>query len=140
VTHPPKGDLLQMTVFFLSNSKNEAKKLLLRVLDMIVPKNKITLINDANELEHHLRQQVYENLIAVLFPSDKSELMNIISLNNLLTDIPIILVLPDRETNTIAMGHKLRARFITYADSDFLDVTAVMMKMKNKMETEESYQ
>jgi hypothetical protein len=128
-----------MTVFFLSGSKNEAKKVLLRVLDMIVPKNKITLIKDASELEYHLRHQFHDNLIAVLLPANKNELTDLISLKNIFGDIPIILILPDRDNNTIALGHKLRPRFMTYADSDFLDVATVMMKMKGKMEAEGSH-
>ncbi len=134
-----KGASLKMTLFCLSNSKNEAKNLLLRVLYMIVPKNKITLINDIGELENHLRQQLHENSIAVLLPADKSELTAIIALKNIFGDIPIILVMPDRENSTISLGYKLRPRFIAYADSDFLDVAAVLMKMKNNMEGEEGH-
>jgi len=128
-----------MTVFFLSNSKNEAKNLLLRVLYMVVPKNKITLIKDVVDLEYHLRQQLDNNSIAVLLPANRIELTAIIALKNIFGDIPIILIMPDRENNTISLGYKLRPRFITYADSDFLDVAAVLMKMKNKMEGEEGH-
>ena len=128
-----------MTVFFLSDSKNEAKNLLLRVLHMIVPKNKITLIKDVAELEYNLRQQLHNNPIAVLLPASKSELTAIIALKNLFGDIPIILIIPDRQNTTISLGYKLRPRFITYADSDFLDVAAVLMKMKNNMEGEEGH-
>ncbi len=128
-----------MTVFFLSDSKNESRNMLLRVLHMIVPKNKIALINDVGELEYCLRQELQDNPIAVLLPAGKSELIDIIALKNLFGDMPIILVMPDRQSNTISLGYKLRPRFITYADSDFLDVAAVLMKMKNKMEGEEDH-
>lgn len=123
-----------MNVFFLSGSKNEARKLLLRVLSIIIPSNRITVIKDTDELEYHLRQRLHENLIAVLLPAGKNELTALLSLKNLLGDIPIILVLPDRENDTVALGYKLHPRFITYSDSDFLDVATVMTKMKTKME------
>jgi hypothetical protein len=135
-THIDKGAAPSMTVFFLSNAKNKAKKLLLRVLAIIVPQNKITIIKNTDELEYHLRQQFQDTLIAVLLPADKNELTDILSLQKLLGDIPLILILPDRENNTIAMGYKLHPRFITYADSDFLDVATVVMKMKTKMEAD----
>ena len=128
-----------MTVLFLSDSKNEAKNLLLRVLYMIVPKNKITLINDVGELEYHLRQQLHDNSIAVLLPANISEMTAIIALKGIFGDMPIILIMPDRQNNTISLGYKLRPRFITYADSDFLDVAAVLMKMTNNMEGEEGH-
>jgi len=104
---------------------------------MIVPKDKITMIKNAGELEHHLRKQLCDNIIALLVPANRSELADIITLKTILGDIPIILIMPDRENNTISLGYKLRPRFITYADGDFLDVAAVLMKMKNKMEGKE---
>lgn len=128
-----------MTIFFHVGSNKVAKKTLLRVLKIIVPRHNIIIIKDSAVLEHHLRRQLNDNLMAVLFPADKNQLAHIISLQKLFADIPIILVLPDRESDTIALGYKLRARFITYADSDFLDVAAVMMKIKDKMKPEESY-
>lgn len=128
-----------MTVFFLSDSKNEARKPLLKVLDIIVSKNKITVFEDANELEDRLRLPLSDKLMAVLLPADVGELTHIISLKALFSDMPIILILPDRGKNTVAMGYKLRPRFITYADSDFLDVAAVLMKLKSKMEAGEDY-
>ncbi|MDP3029372.1 MAG: hypothetical protein Q8O04_07735 [Deltaproteobacteria bacterium] len=36
---------------------------------------------------------------------------------------------PDQEKDTIAKGHSPRPRFVTYADSDFLDVAAALGKI-----------
>lgn len=128
-----------MTVFFLADPKSKAKKLLLRVLDMIVPQDKVTMIEDIKELESQLRRQLYDDLMVMLLPADESELTRIIALQELFGDMPIILILPDREKETTALGYKLRPRFITYADSNFLDVATVLMKMKNKMETRKDF-
>lgn len=125
-----------MTVFFLADPKNKAKKLLLRVLDVIVPQDKITLIENIKELESQLRRQLYDDLMVMLLPADENELSRIIELKELFGDMPIILILPNREKETTALGYKLRPRFITYADSNFLDVATVLMKMKDKMETQ----
>jgi hypothetical protein len=128
-----------MTVFFLSSSKNEARKLLSRILDIIVSPKNIIIIKDSSELEYHLRHRSDNNIVALLQLKNKNELTDIFLLKNLLGNIPIILVLPDRENNTIALGYKLCPRFIAYADSDFLDVASVMIKIKNKIDAEESY-
>lgn len=128
-----------MNVFFLADPKNKAKKLLLRVLDMIVPQDKITMVEDVIELESQLRRQLYDDLIVMLLPADESDLSRIIGLKELFGDMPIILILPDREKETIALGYKLRPRFITYTESNFLDVATVLMKMKNKMETRKDF-
>ncbi|NVM57217.1 MAG: hypothetical protein HWN51_03755 [Desulfobacterales bacterium] len=67
--------------------------------------------------------------IAVLLAASREELSDILSIRDLLTDIRVILVLPDRDDDTIAKGHTLRPRFFTYADSDFVEIAAVLSKM-----------
>jgi hypothetical protein len=44
----------------------------------------------------------------------------------------IILVLPDRDDETVAMGHRLRPRMVSYNDGDYLDVAAVLIRMNEK--------
>ncbi|MCD6199973.1 MAG: hypothetical protein J7K15_15635, partial [Deltaproteobacteria bacterium] len=51
------------------------------------------------------------------------------SVRDLIWDLRLILILPDREAGTIAKGHILRPRFLTYLDSDFTEVAAVLKKM-----------
>jgi len=41
---------------------------------------------------------------------------------------------PDQEENTIAKGHSLRPRFVTYADSDFPDVVAALGKTLRRLQ------
>ena len=57
------------------------------------------------------------------------ELEKILTLQDLLSDIRIILILPDRTPNTISKAHKLAPRFLTYLDSDFGEIKAVLHKM-----------
>ena len=80
-------------------------------------------------LSRRLRQPTTERRIAVLLASNRKELLDLLSIRNLLSDIRIILILPDREEITIALGHGLHPRFISYIDSDFKDVGAVLRKM-----------
>lgn len=54
--------------------------------------------------------------------------MDILSLREFLHDRRIILVLPDSEPETVSLGHILRPRFITYGDSDYMDVSAILGK------------
>ena len=37
--------------------------------------------------------------------------------------------LPDREANTITIGHSLHPRFLTYIDSDFVELAGVLVRM-----------
>jgi len=82
-----------------------------------------------DSLSRRLRQPIEGQTVAVLFAASKEDLSNIVSIKDLLLTIRIILILPDREENTIAAGHCLRPRFLTYADSDFGEVADVLNKM-----------
>ena len=67
--------------------------------------------------------------IAILLAASKEELQELVSVGELLEDIRIILVLPDTDRDTVANAHILRPRYLTYVDSDFSDVAAVLSKM-----------
>ena len=59
----------------------------------------------------------------------REDLVDLLSIRNLLDDLRVILLLPNREKETINKGHTLRPRFLTYADSNLLNVAAVLSKM-----------
>ena len=76
-----------------------------------------------------LRQPKSDVAVAVLLAATKEELSEILSIKDLMLNLRIILILGDAEEDTIAKGHKLRPRFLTYSDSDSADVAAVLSKM-----------
>ncbi len=84
-----------------------------------------------DSLSRRLRQPSSGPSMAVLLAASKEDLMEFLSIHDLLDSVRIILVLPDRKDDTVAKGHSLRPRFLTYvdSDSDFLDVAAVLSKM-----------
>ncbi len=67
--------------------------------------------------------------IAVLEAQSMEELKDLVALHDLFLDIRVILILPDRERETISNAHKLRPRFLAYTDSDFEPVKVVLNKM-----------
>ena len=70
-----------------------------------------------------------EETIAVLLTVDRKDLLDLISIRDLLDDIGIILILPDDKKETISAGHRLWPRYISYANGNFKDVAAVLNKM-----------
>lgn len=126
-----------MNVFFLSDIRNDTRKRLQRVLEYMLPKKNIKYIKSVAELEKNLRQTSPKTALTVILHVNKAKLLSILPIKELLEDISIILILNDQDSETIALGHNLRPRFITFADSDFLDVASVLMKMKEKMRGDE---
>jgi hypothetical protein len=67
--------------------------------------------------------------IAVLLAFDGEDLKKILSVQPLLDNARIILVLPDREPETVRMGHSLHPRYLGFKDNSFNDVKSVLARM-----------
>ena len=91
--------------------------------------SQVEMYNTIDKLQGRLNQTNHSEVIAVLFISNRLELEKIVGFADVLHDVKTILVLPDREPDTISIGHTLYPRFISYADSDLQDVAAVLDKM-----------
>ncbi len=91
-----------------------------------------TYCTSLKALDKYLRQPIDVSPIGILIPSDDGELAALIGMRHLLRDIRLILILSGNRNLDIAdtRAHMLRPRFISYADGDLADVTAVLCKMK----------
>lgn len=118
-----------MNVLFYTAVKDEAGECLQREIEAVVPKDKKEIHRTIESLSRRLYRHTSELTIAVLFTASVLDILDILAISDLLSDVRIILILPDREEATIAMGHALHPRFICYADSNFKDVAAVLKKM-----------
>jgi hypothetical protein len=121
--------MYKMNLLVYINGLNGAGKRLQRVLETEVSKDQIEICRDVAGLTRRFRGPRLELKIAVLLVSSREDLEAILSIAELLYDLRIILILPDREHETISMGFKLYPRFVSYADGDFSDVAAVLGKM-----------
>lgn len=101
---------------------------LYQMLRTLIPENDVEVYRTIESLSRRLRQPADDLPIAVLHAARREDLWDILAIRDLLRDIRIILVLPDRDENTIAQGHILRPRFLCYTDSDFATVSAVLEK------------
>jgi hypothetical protein len=88
-----------------------------------------------SSLSERLHRPALNFPIVVLLAMNREDLENIVAIQDLLSDSRIVLILPDKEDDTMALGHTLRPRFVSYRDSSFKDVGAVLNKMINRPET-----
>lgn len=82
-------------------------------------KRKIELCRSIQELSDRLKRPIFDVEVTILLATDREDLLVITSLGDFLNRMKIILVLPDLDMETIALGHLLRPRFITWQDDDF---------------------
>jgi hypothetical protein len=116
-------------LLYMSCGSGPERRRLLNKIESAVRDNTIEIITDFKEFLERLKRFSHTIAAAVLFAYSKDALSDILSVKELLEDVRIILILPDRLPDTISKGHSLRPRFATYADSDFEDVRAVLNKM-----------
>jgi hypothetical protein len=89
-------------------------------------------------LSHRLSRVLQGQGIAVLFISTMVEFHMIYSIRNLLNDIRLILILPDRSSEIISAAYKLHPRFISFIDSDPREVSTILRKMIKLLEQKTS--
>jgi hypothetical protein len=77
-----------------------------------------------------LRQPNGDEDIAVIMASSTKELDELVVNKDLLSSCRLILILQDDKEKTIAKGHLLRPRFLSYRDQDFTALSSVLQKMK----------
>ncbi len=115
-----------MNLFFYST---EIGGHLQGLVEALVPEEKVEVYRTIRSLSERLSLPRSSPAIAVLHARSKRELSDIVSLGHLFNDVRVILILPDREDETIALGHRVRPRFLTFGDSDFTEVLEVLHKM-----------
>jgi hypothetical protein len=118
-----------MNVLYYSSSLTGIGKRFLRIVFSHVPKERIELCRSIAALEERLHQLLGGMTIAVLHITRTDELEALIARRNLLEDFRIIMILPDSEGLTTALGHALRPRFVVYSDGDLPDASVVLGKM-----------
>lgn len=123
-----------MNIIFFLSPTNEQGERLERVVELFFLKHRIEKYQDIESLGRKLHEPYNYKDVILLSPASKEELSRILALQDLLSDMRIILVLPDRDEETVAMGHRLRPRMVTYNDGDYLDVAAVLTRMNEKPE------
>jgi hypothetical protein len=118
-----------MQLLFYSSGDDQNKKRLEAAVHQVIPESQIELFKKLADFRGRLRMPVEPESIAVLLVSDREELQQMQLLRGLLTEIYVLLVLPDRKKSTIKLAHLLLPRFLSQIEDDFIDLSKVLNKM-----------
>ncbi len=122
-------------IIVYSKAMNGIGSKLQEVVANVLPGSYVDTYQTISSLSERLHRPALNFPIVILLAMNREDLENIVAIQNLLYDSRIVLILPDREEDTMALGHTLRPRFVSYRDSSFKDVGAVLNKMINRPET-----
>lgn len=122
------GDLIDMSLILYS-SRAGTENGLQDLLQSVFPKKELEVCKTQDSLCQRLKQCFDGMAVVVLIAANRDELYDLLAFDKLLSDLRIILILPDRDKDAVRRAHALRPRFITYADGNLEDVAAVVEKM-----------
>ena len=124
-------NLLLYTGHTNRNNSDGGIQRLMGVVATLTNYGQIEIYQSFNRFVHKLRQLPRYNTVAIIYPHCNDDLTDILTICDLLSDIRVILILPDHHQETVSRGFKLFPRYVSYADSDFSDVGAVLSKMNS---------
>ncbi len=118
-----------MGLIFYATDKEGVGRPLWKLYQELAAEHQGEFYQTIDSLSQKLRQPLDGFTIAIFMASSHDNLMDFLTIKDLLDDVRIILILPDRNEDTIKAGHTLRPRFLTYLDSNFSWVETVLKKM-----------
>lgn len=118
-----------MAFLFYASTSGKTVKQLQTLIRASIPKEEIEIYRSFSSLSHRLEKPLNDLNVAILFASSMEDLSDILALQDRLWDMRIILIIPDKNNETIVKGHQLRPRFLTYADCNPTEVVEVLCNM-----------
>jgi len=118
-----------MIVLLYTSQWGEPAERLQRLVQSSFPVEGIEIYRTLNSFLHRLQNPPDLPFIIVMLASERNELFDFRSFDHLLGGTRLILVLPDQGEETLRTAHRLRPRYLTYADGDFSDLAQVIKKM-----------
>ena len=95
----------------------------------VIPESKIESLKRLDDFRERLWSPIDPDSIAVLLASDREELKQMQMLRGLLTEIYVIVVIPDLKKSTVRLGHLLLARYLSQKKDNFINLGKVLRKM-----------
>ena len=118
-----------MKIFLYSKMVDQSADILEKLIKTHLPEVEMAVYNTIDDLSQSLRDPTEDSRVAILLISNQEDLRNLFSIRYLFQNIRILLLLPDKTAETIALAHQLRPRFLTDINTDLAEITAVLKKM-----------
>lgn len=116
------------TVLYAKGFKHIEEKLK-NDIDTQIPDVEIKSLNSIESLSKVLRQPLNRIAVVVLVVSEVEELVLFNSMKKLFDNLRVILILPDRNRDTLGSSLKFKTSFISFIDSNLQDITSVLSQI-----------
>jgi hypothetical protein len=123
-----------LSILIYSGENDPSREQLQGIVEKRFSGHTVEAVSGVGELRDRFRRPVYDVDVAVLLASSRNELNRLITVENDLFLLPLIVIVPDADQDTFSKAHKLRPRYVTTAGSGggFLDVVLVLERMLDR--------
>jgi hypothetical protein len=97
------------------------------------PQLDIVVLDSVQQISRLLSRPLHSISVFILPIASIQELDAFQKMHPMLDQIRVILILPDRDTKTLARAVQVKSSFITYIDNDINDIAAVLEKLAQKL-------
>ncbi|HTP78843.1 MAG TPA: hypothetical protein VMM57_00415 [Bacteroidota bacterium] len=108
---------------------NPSADRLSQALDEVIPGGAAEVHRQVTSFVQRLRMPSSDLDMLILMPANRQELLAVSVFLSRPPNLRLVLILPDRDKETIAMAHTLRPRFVTYANGNYSELREVLKKM-----------
>ncbi len=119
-----------MKLLLYSSMETDANARIKNIIEGQLAEREMESFNDISKFLTRLGNSFDTKTIVVVVVPTEDELFEFLLVREQFNDVFLILVLPDRKSTTIAKGHKLFPRFISYIERDYRDIKAVLEKIR----------
>src|SRR4030042_383843 len=95
----------------------------------LIPQRRVRVYRTLEGLSERLHRPIDPETVLIIVTYSREKLSEVSPLRHVLGDVRTVVVVPDQEPTTVALAHQSRPRFLTYANSNFDDLAAVLQKM-----------
>lgn len=119
----------KMNLIIYTSGLEDASERLMEMITTLAVEDTAEYFDSIDNLADRLNRPKSSHTVVIAHVATAKELTRLLLIYDFLQNIKLILILPDSKKSTVAKGHKLHPRFLSYADSDFSDICAVLNKM-----------
>ncbi|MFO7865184.1 MAG: hypothetical protein R6V02_00015 [Candidatus Aminicenantes bacterium] len=118
-----------MNMLFHYQRENASVKRLKSLLDSYFSNEKIATSNSIGEMNNRLKAEQDSLSVALFYVSHPEEIQNLLMLKNKLNGTHLILVMPERNTDSIKLTYKLNPLLTCFADGDYSEVADIIERL-----------
>lgn len=118
-----------MLLIFYEKAIDGIAEQLKGMMKPLIGEDSIKVYHSISILSKRLVRPIDGRVIMVLVAADRNDLLDIYAIRELFGIIRIIIILPDREDESVRMGYQLQPRFLTYMNEELSEVYSVLRKM-----------